>query len=88
MITCEREDDGGEEQDKATTMHTLSTSGATEVCLDLTANRLDILLHAQVMKLLSALVLREEGVPDVQKNANKHPTRQVSHLLFQQGRTT
>ena len=89
MTIYERDDDGGEEQDEAAgdIMNILNTSGATEMCLDLIARGLDIPLQAEAMKLLVALLFREGGALDVQKNINKHLSRQGSHLFFQQVRT-
>jgi hypothetical protein len=86
MTIDERDDDGGEAEDKAAEaiVAAFNLSGITTLCIDLIAVGIDINLRLEAMKLCVALLFKEGGALSVQKTIYNHLINTDSDLFFEQ----
>ena len=90
MSIYERDDNGGEKQDRAAApvVNALNTCGATALCLDLIAFGIDESLQLEAIKLGVGLLFKEGGALEVQTLMNSHLRNSNSELFFKQVRLT
>ena len=77
MTIDDRDDDGGEEQDKAAAdiMKVLNDVGATVLCIDIISPGIDRTLQIEALKLCVALLFLEGGALEVQTTIYNHLNR-------------
>lgn len=85
MTIHQRDDDGGEEQDKASgeIVHILNRSGASKMCLDMLARGIDLQVQEEAINLLVAMLFHEGGALSVQTSIYQHLNKPGSDLFFQ-----
>eukprot|EP00981_Chlorochromonas_danica_P005579 scaffold1159_cov160-Ochromonas_danica.AAC.1 len=84
MSIYERDDDGGEEQDDAVAdlMIVYNDSQMSEMCLDLIAKGVDVVLQSEALKLLVAMLFKEGGALAIQKSIHAHLSQSGSDIFF------
>ena len=90
MNIFERDEGGGEEQDEAAAavIAALSSCGATSLCLDLIADGIDEDLQLESIRLGVALLLKEGGALEIQKEMNEYLRKPSSEPFFKMVRLT